>query len=145
MSVNAHCNTLPHQPVSFVFTLSLHKLLRYYTHCLLLQQSIGLRFYFHRVSEQAMGPSAGVNNAFHASWFSGKLYFIGAELRFDRIVPGRSLELCLPVVWRLWWEQPPSLSRGRRDTDGSLRLNSPREKLQADIASFLSQTLNALL
>lgn len=54
-------------------------------------------------------------------------------------VPGRSLELCLPVVWRLWWEQPPSLIRGRRDTDtGSLRLNSPREKLQADIASFLS-------
>lgn len=47
-------------------------------------------------------------------------------------VPGRSLELCLPVVWRLWWEQPPSLSRGRRDTDGSLRLNSPGEQLQAD-------------
>lgn len=50
-------------------------------------------------------------------------------------VPWRSLELCLPVVWRLWWEQPPSLSRGPRDTAGSLPLNSPREKLKADIPS----------
>lgn len=50
----------------------------------ILQQSIGLRFYFHCVFEQVMGITTGVNNTFHASRFSRKLYFIGAELRFVR-------------------------------------------------------------
>lgn len=45
---------------------------------------IGLRFYFHCVFEQVMGITTGVNNTFHASRFSRKLYFIGAELRFVR-------------------------------------------------------------
>lgn len=47
-------------------------------------------------------------------------------------VPRRSLELG-PVGGF----EPPTLSSGRRDTDGSLRLNSPGEKRAADSAPFI--------
>ncbi len=86
----------------------------------------GLRFYLHCVFEQVMGITTGVNNTFHASRFSGKLYFIGAELRFVR--SARALPRARPVGGF----EPPTLSSGRRDTDGSLRLNSPGEKRAAD-------------
>jgi len=96
----------------------------------ILQQSIGLRFYFHCDFEQVMGITTGVNNTFHASRFSRKLYFIGAELRFVR--SAQALPRARPVGGLDTLSVGTASNTQQHDTEGSLRLNSPGEKLATD-------------
>lgn len=59
--------------------------------------------------------------------------YISSELNRRFVRSAQALPRARPVGGF----EPPTLSSGRRDTDGSLRLNSPGEKRAADSPPFI--------